>query len=79
MYLGKDFIKGIKDLKKINMGRIKKEGKDMLEKYKRLKLSYFGRTALCKMKIIPKFNFMFRMIPIKFLEKELKELQQIIN
>lgn len=45
-YLGIDFTTGIQDLKKINMGRIKKEVKYRLQKYKRLKLSWFNRNAV---------------------------------
>ena len=54
-YLRIDLTENMEDLKKRILEKIKKELKDKLENSKILKLSLFGRIALCKMKILPKF------------------------
>jgi len=54
-YLGINIAKNIQDLKTLKFGKLKEEIKEKILGYKTLKLSWFGRVALCKMKILPKF------------------------
>ena len=50
-----------------------------MQEYAKLKLSWFGRIALIKMKILPKITFLFRMLPIRLEEEDFKYWQGLIN
>ncbi|KAK9399565.1 hypothetical protein NXF25_012584 [Crotalus adamanteus] len=78
-YLGIDIPKNIQELKKINYEKLKKDIKDKIDKYGKVKLSWFIRIAAIKMKVLPKINFLFWMIPIKFSDQELKKIQGVME
>ena len=61
-------------MKEYNYNKLKEVIKKKLQEYGNFKLSWFGRTALIKMKILPKIIFLFRMLPIQLTEEDLKIL-----
>ena len=78
-YLGINITWNLQEMIKINLDRLKTEINERIKEYQKIKISWFGRVALCKMKIISKLNFIFWMLPIKITEKQLKEWQTMIN
>uniref|UniRef100_A0A803SUI6 Reverse transcriptase domain-containing protein n=1 Tax=Anolis carolinensis TaxID=28377 RepID=A0A803SUI6_ANOCA len=78
-YLGINISNEIGNLERDNIIRLRKNVKDTLAKFTKLKLSWFGRIALIKMKILPKINFLFRMLPIKISTGKITNWQNMIN
>lgn len=78
-YLGIILSLKIKNLKKLNYDIVIKEIEEKIGKYKKLKLSWFGRVAICKMMLLPKFNFLFEMLPILLTEKDIEVYKKKIR
>uniref|UniRef100_A0A803THX2 Reverse transcriptase domain-containing protein n=1 Tax=Anolis carolinensis TaxID=28377 RepID=A0A803THX2_ANOCA len=78
-YLGIIITKDLKSIERKNLEELRKHMEVKLKDYNNLRLSWFGRIALVKMKVLPKINFLFRMIPLMISEKEINKWQQMIN
>uniref|UniRef100_G1KYS4 Reverse transcriptase domain-containing protein n=1 Tax=Anolis carolinensis TaxID=28377 RepID=G1KYS4_ANOCA len=78
-YLGIIITKDLKSIERKNLEELRKHMEVKLKDYNNLRLSWFGRIALVKMKVLPKINFLFRMIPLMISEKEINNWQQMIN
>uniref|UniRef100_A0A803U0J0 Reverse transcriptase domain-containing protein n=1 Tax=Anolis carolinensis TaxID=28377 RepID=A0A803U0J0_ANOCA len=78
-YLGILITKDLKKMEELNVVTLRKEVQKKLIEYEDIRLSWFGRIALVKMKILPKINFIFRMLPLQITEEELNRWQQMIN
>ena len=57
-YLGINLLKDTQKIKEHNYNILKGDFKKKLQEYTNLKLPWFGRIALLKMKILPKINFL---------------------
>ena len=64
-YLGINIVKVTQKLKEQTFNKLKSDIKDKLQEYSKLKLLWFGRIAMIKMKILPKITFLFRMLLIQ--------------
>lgn len=78
-YLGITLSLKVKEMKKLNYDVVMNEVEKKIDKYKMIKLSWFGRIAMCKMMLLPKFNFLFEMLPLNLTEKDIEGYQKKLD
>lgn len=78
-YLGVHFSPNISDLFELNFTSVLKTTENDLKCWKNLSLSIIGRIATIKMSVLPKINYLFRMIPIQPTKKWFNTLNSTIN
>ena len=64
-YLGRNLTKEVKDLYSENYTTLKKEIKEVTNKWKHVPCSWIGRINIIKMAILPKAIHRFNVIPIR--------------
>uniref|UniRef100_A0A2D4HEM4 Reverse transcriptase domain-containing protein n=1 Tax=Micrurus lemniscatus lemniscatus TaxID=129467 RepID=A0A2D4HEM4_MICLE len=77
-YLGIWLTAHCKTPKENNYDKLMQQVKKDLETWVKLQLSLLGRIATIKMNILPKFLYIFQMIPIKVHRKFFEEFNKII-
>jgi hypothetical protein len=75
VYLAASNVKLFKNNYEVLWNNVKRD----MESWKKLQLSFLGRIAAVKMNILPKFLFLFQMIPILKKDDSLEEWQRGIN
>lgn len=59
-----------------NLDPLMQDLQQLLEKWRRLKLSWFGRISAVKMKIMPRLIFLFRMLVLRLTKQEIRQIQK---
>lgn len=62
-----------------NLDPLMQEVRQQLERWQRLKISWFGRVAAIKMKILLKFLFLFQAVVLWLTKSKLRQIQRMIE
>lgn len=73
-YLGVEIVKNIDEIAQVNLNLKVKEMRKLLKSWNCLSLTFMGRVNIIKMAILPKFTFLFDVIPLEFKHQWLKAI-----